>query len=62
MCLFIALRSQKSRYNTTRRSRSAFPTTDRELRRMAALALIGLIKTPSKEERTSDATGMLSTL
>src|SRR5262245_15069247 len=33
-------------YNRTRRSRSELPTTERELRVMAALAQIGLIRRP----------------
>ena len=35
-------------YSLTQRSRSEFPTTDRELRLMAALAQTGLMRTPKK--------------
>ena len=35
-------------YRRTRRNRSAFPTTDSELRLIAALAQIGWISNPKK--------------
>jgi hypothetical protein len=35
------------RYSFSHRSRSEFPTTDSELRLMAALAQMGLMRTPS---------------
>jgi hypothetical protein len=35
-------------YSVTQRSRSEFPTTDSELRLMAALAQMGLMRTPKK--------------
>jgi len=37
-----------ARYRETRRSRSALPMTDTELRLIAALAMIGLSKMPSQ--------------
>lgn len=49
-------------HNDTRRSRSAFPTTERELRLMAALAQMGVIRMPKKGYSRPAATGTLSAL
>src|SRR5262245_2976859 len=51
-----------SAYSFTQRSRREFPTTDSELRLMAALAQMGLMRTPKNGYRTPAATGIVSVL
>lgn len=49
-------------HSGTRRSRSALPMTDTELRLMAALAIIGLSSSPNHGYRTPAAMGTPRTL
>src|SRR5262249_54793813 len=64
--IFIIFRGQglslPGLHKATRRSRRALPTTDRELRLMAALAQIGLMSRPKKGYSSPAATGTLRAL
>jgi hypothetical protein len=51
-----------SGYSRARRNRNKFPTTERELSVMAALAQMGLIRSPKKGYSTPAATGTLKAL